>query len=193
MPVLDGVEATMEILEYEEEFNQPHIPIIALTANALKGDRERFMEAGMDEYTTKPLVRSEIMILLNQFVGHKAVEKTQDNKTKTEDTTTPPQQPEKTEEPSQEAPATTVETIETAPEKEKKIDYTADILLAKKGTLENKLFGQLLNELNYSFESVKTFDDLNQALQDKSFKLVLFDKEMPKMDIKALKDHNIYI
>ncbi|MCJ7765361.1 MAG: ATP-binding protein, partial [Thiovulaceae bacterium] len=42
MPVLDGVEATQEILDYEEDFNVPHIPIIALTANALKGDRERF-------------------------------------------------------------------------------------------------------------------------------------------------------
>ncbi len=74
MPVLDGVEATQEILEYEEDFNVEHTPIIALTANALKGDRERFMGAGMDEYTTKPLVRSEIISLLNHFIGHKIVD-----------------------------------------------------------------------------------------------------------------------
>ncbi len=74
MPVLDGVEATQEILEYEEDYNVEHTPIIALTANALKGDRERFMGAGMDEYTTKPLVRSEIISLLNHFVGHKIVD-----------------------------------------------------------------------------------------------------------------------
>jgi CheY-like chemotaxis protein len=71
MPVLDGVEATQEILEYEEDNNVEHTPIIALTANALKGDRERFMGAGMDEYTTKPLVRTEIISLLNHFIGHK--------------------------------------------------------------------------------------------------------------------------
>ncbi len=74
MPVLDGVEATQEILEYEEDYNVQHTPIIALTANALKGDRERFMGAGMDEYTTKPLVRSEIISLLNHFIGHKIVD-----------------------------------------------------------------------------------------------------------------------
>lgn len=74
MPVLDGIEATQEILDFEEDYGQHHIPIIALTANALKGDRERFLEAGMDEYTTKPLVRSEIISLLNNFLAHKIVD-----------------------------------------------------------------------------------------------------------------------
>ena len=74
MPVLDGIEATQEILDFEEDYAHTHIPIIALTANALKGDRERFMSAGMDEYTTKPLVRSEIITLLNNFLSHKIVE-----------------------------------------------------------------------------------------------------------------------
>jgi signal transduction histidine kinase/CheY-like chemotaxis protein len=69
MPFLDGMEATKEILEYEELYNQPHVPILALTANALKGDRERFLEAGLDEYTTKPLVRAEIVTLLNHFLS----------------------------------------------------------------------------------------------------------------------------
>ena len=74
MPVLDGVEATQEILEYEEDYKVDHVPIVALTANALKGDRERFLAAGMDEYTTKPLVRSEIISLLNHFLSHKIVD-----------------------------------------------------------------------------------------------------------------------
>ncbi|QSZ41033.1 response regulator [Sulfurimonas aquatica] len=80
MPFLDGMESTKEILEYEEVYNQPHVPILALTANALKGDRERFLEAGLDEYTTKPLVRSEIVSLLNHFLADYIV-----------DTSTPPQ------------------------------------------------------------------------------------------------------
>ncbi|HLD23647.1 MAG TPA: ATP-binding protein, partial [Sulfuricurvum sp.] len=74
MPVLDGIEATQEILDFEEDYGHSHIPIVALTANALKGDRERFMAAGMDEYTTKPLVRSEIISLLNNFLSHKIIE-----------------------------------------------------------------------------------------------------------------------
>jgi len=69
MPLLDGIEATKEILEYEADFDQKHIPILALTANALKGDRERFLAAGLDEYTTKPLVRTEIITLLNIYLS----------------------------------------------------------------------------------------------------------------------------
>ncbi|MDD5051901.1 MAG: ATP-binding protein [Sulfuricurvum sp.] len=74
MPVLDGIEATQEILDFEEDYGQHHTPIIALTANALKGDRERFLAAGMDEYTTKPLVRSELISLLNNFLSHKIID-----------------------------------------------------------------------------------------------------------------------
>jgi len=55
MPILGGVEATQKILEYEKDNNIPHIPIIALTANALAGDKEKYMSQGMDGYTTKPL------------------------------------------------------------------------------------------------------------------------------------------
>ncbi|MBN2870182.1 MAG: response regulator [Campylobacterales bacterium] len=84
MPVLDGIEATQEILDFEEDYGQHHIPIIALTANALKGDRERFLAAGMDEYTTKPLVRSEIISLLNNFLSHKIVDLKSVPKTATE-------------------------------------------------------------------------------------------------------------
>jgi len=93
MPFLDGVEATREILEYEEVYSQPHVPIIALTANALKGDRERFLEAGLDEYTTKPLVRSEIVSLLAHFladfiVEEKEVPKSADEIEQTQETQT---------------------------------------------------------------------------------------------------------
>jgi len=85
MPFMDGVEATREILEWEREFNQPHIPILALTANALKGDRERFLEAGLDEYTTKPLVRDEIISLLNMFLADFIVDISGNGETKEEE------------------------------------------------------------------------------------------------------------
>ncbi len=57
MPVMDGIEATKRIRSLEDPV-KASIPILALTAHALKGDRERFLEAGMDEYLSKP-VRSE--------------------------------------------------------------------------------------------------------------------------------------
>jgi signal transduction histidine kinase/CheY-like chemotaxis protein len=55
MPVMGGVEATQLILDYEKERGVKHIPIIALTANALSGDKEKYMAEGMDDYATKPL------------------------------------------------------------------------------------------------------------------------------------------
>jgi CheY-like chemotaxis protein len=57
MPIMDGLEATQEILEFEQEEKIPHTPIIAVTANVLKGDREKFLGAGMDEYISKPMFR----------------------------------------------------------------------------------------------------------------------------------------
>ncbi|MFH1679205.1 MAG: response regulator [Candidatus Eisenbacteria bacterium] len=54
MPVMDGYEATRAIREREKETGG-HVPILALTARALKGDREHAMEAGMDGYVTKPI------------------------------------------------------------------------------------------------------------------------------------------
>ena len=55
MPELSGIEATQAILAYEKEHNRDHTPIIALTANAILGDQERFLNAGMDGYLSKPI------------------------------------------------------------------------------------------------------------------------------------------
>ncbi|MEA3513661.1 MAG: ATP-binding protein [Campylobacterota bacterium] len=68
MPNMNGIEATKHILEYEKSNNLKHTPIIALTANALKGDREKFLKAGMDEYLTKPLNKLKLNNLINSFI-----------------------------------------------------------------------------------------------------------------------------
>ena len=59
MPVMDGLEATQSIRDFELPLKR-HIPIVAMTANAMKGDRERCLNAGMDDYLAKPLHPSSL-------------------------------------------------------------------------------------------------------------------------------------
>ena len=63
MPVMDGLDATAAIRERERATNT-HVRIIALTAHAMQGDKERFLAAGMDGYMSKPIVRAELMAAL---------------------------------------------------------------------------------------------------------------------------------
>ena len=55
MPVMDGVEASKNILAYESKHALKHIPVVALTANTSPGDREKYLAEGMDDYAVKPL------------------------------------------------------------------------------------------------------------------------------------------
>jgi two-component system sensor histidine kinase/response regulator len=59
MPEMDGLTATRKIRESERE-TQLHLPIIAMTAHAMKGDHERCIEAGMDGYVSKPISSKEV-------------------------------------------------------------------------------------------------------------------------------------
>ena len=59
MPEMDGLSATRKIRE-SERATRRHLPIIAMTAHAMKGDRERCIEAGMDGYVSKPISSQEV-------------------------------------------------------------------------------------------------------------------------------------
>ncbi|SEA77496.1 Signal transduction histidine kinase [Thiothrix caldifontis] len=69
MPEMDGYTATRYIRKWEKEgiFKQ-HIPVIAMTANALKGDRERCLKMGMDDYLAKPVKQDELLKVVEQWL-----------------------------------------------------------------------------------------------------------------------------
>ncbi len=65
MPGLDGLEAT-RLIRASERATAARIPIVAMTASAMKGDRERCLEAGMDGYLTKPIDADELFELVER-------------------------------------------------------------------------------------------------------------------------------
>ncbi len=69
MPKMDGVEATRRIRQAENK--DKHIPIIAITAHAMQGDRESFLEAGMDDYLSKPLHFDQLFEIIRRYSQYK--------------------------------------------------------------------------------------------------------------------------
>ena len=66
MPEMDGLEATRAIRE-SEALTSAHIPIVALTAHAMKGDQERCLAAGMDAYLTKPVYAAHLLDVVRAY------------------------------------------------------------------------------------------------------------------------------
>ena len=71
MPHMDGLEATYFLREEEKENNAVPIPVIAITAHALRGDREKCLEAGMNDYIAKPFEMNELKTVLETILARK--------------------------------------------------------------------------------------------------------------------------
>lgn len=215
MPVMDGVEATHKILEYEQQNNLPHIPIVAVTANALKGDRERFMKEGLDEYVTKPIKKDSILSVLNMFLQDKIVDEFEDEQ---KDETPPVKQEEiKVSEPKIEETPIKEPTLETEAEEDittskeefiseetvekeediKQIEEEVeteksiskkDILVLKKSPIETKIFVSILSKFTTLVDSASNLEELNSKLKENCYKLVIFDKELKNTSYETIKN-----
>ena len=71
MPIMDGLAATQKIREIEEEKGMKRLPIIAVTARAMFGDKERILEAKLDDYIAKPYNLNDVVETLNRYVSQK--------------------------------------------------------------------------------------------------------------------------
>jgi signal transduction histidine kinase/CheY-like chemotaxis protein len=183
MPVMDGIEATHEILDYEEDEEVPHVPIVALTANALKGDRERFMNEGMDEYITKPIETSELLYILNKFLSDKAVDITDE---KPEE-----KQAEKKQEIIIEKPKAAVE---TAPDSivihdedtiaiDMELPAEKNILIAKRFLIEKRVLEKVLANLGYDYTTLENTEQINEELKTGKYDIVFADEDLISDDI----------
>jgi len=68
MPITNGIDATKEIKDYETKNNVKHTPIIAFTANAITGDKEKYLKLGMDNYLSKPIQYPDLYNILDEYL-----------------------------------------------------------------------------------------------------------------------------
>ena len=200
MPVMDGVEATHEIINYEVEEELHHIPIVALTANALNGDRERFISEGLDEYIPKPIETNELLYILKKFLTQKTDDELVEKKVEEVKTITPIKKEtteNKTsdglvlldEEPLQ------INEIEVVQEeknilkdiKTPKQNKEKKILILKKNPLEAQILSKVISNLNYEIEIVHKVNELEEFIQREKYDILLIDKEIEEFNHDILK------
>ncbi len=201
MPVLGGIEATHQIIEYEEKNRKHHVPIVALTANALSGDREKYMDEGMDNYLSKPIDLERLNVLLQEyFPTHiKKAETTegdqeiQEKETVLEEKGEQPvsQEPvsiqnpeEETEAPVEKEVAETVVPKEEAQEEEA-VKLQKDVLLYHSFPIIADLYERILENLGYSVDKVIQEEVFMKRIEDTQYRYVIFEG-LPFMNIKCL-------
>ncbi|HIP52101.1 MAG TPA: response regulator [Campylobacterales bacterium] len=182
MPVMDGVEATHEIINYEVEEKLEHIPIVALTANALNGDRERFIAEGLDEYIPKPIETNELLYILKKFLKVKPEEDTQIETTQNIDllqSTTKTNIEQKSN--------TLLSILEDENSEKASIDSKGKkILILKKNPLEAQILSKVISNLNHDIQIVSQVKQLETYIQEEKYDILLIDKEIEQFNQKIL-------
>jgi len=170
MPVMDGIEATHSILEYEKKYALEHTPIVALTANALPGDREAFLAEGLDEYISKPLKKEEIVRVLNIFLNYSGNEEVIQESNKDGYYAQNDEFKQETAAISKESPDAFMEDIKNIKHK--------DLLIFKNNVIEAKILKNMITKMGYDVEYILNFDEFLLKIDENQYKMVMFDKEM---------------
>jgi len=160
MPIMDGVRATKEILAFEAEQHQEHTPIVAVTANALKGDKERFLSDGLDDYIAKPIKQKEVQKLLEKYAITLAY----------------PQDP-----PHKDNQNTNINTDNLK-------ESNKNILLFKKSPVETTIFKKILDKSYQKIEIAHSVEDFFEKLQASHYRVVIVDKEIEGLDLRVMLD-----
>ncbi len=166
MPIMDGVSATKEILAYEKEQNKEHTPIIAVTANALKGDKERFLNDGLDDYIAKPAKQQDIRAILEKYditLGTKDIDDVESKK-------------------EEHIPIATIKDP-------LKIEHEMkNILVYKKSKVETKIFEKVLSKDYDDIETVNDLESFYEKLRENIYRVVMVDKEIEGLDLRVMLD-----
>ena len=192
MPVLGGIDATKQILHFEKSSGLKHVPIVALTANALQGDREKYLQAGMDDYTSKPINIDQIQFLLETYSPKQESvvldsDHTEGTGAKTEDISSVPAQPEKPDDNSEDTtPKTTQEDTATKLEEPIPLSEQKGILLYKRSPLSSKIYKKILTNLGYSVDTVQDEDQFLSTIQNTSYQYILMDGSIIEEDEDCL-------
>ncbi len=165
MPIMNGMEATRAIIKYEKENELNHIPIVALTANALKGDREKYIDAGMDNYASKPLNLIELKKIISTYCV-------------------------KVENPNDKLNANIA-----SPAKETTDDRSISILLYNHLSLQSKIYSSILRNLGYKVKIAKDKDEFLNSLDSTLYTHAMFDESSLEIDdcivAKQIEDYDI--
>ena len=168
MPVMNGMEATRELLKYEMENDLEHITIVALTANALIGDREKYLEGGMDNYISKPLSIEKLHNLLKEYFIFDVDKLNPETRLVIENTSTHVLE----ERDAQEVPEEIFLEISEEKEEEK-----VDILLYISIPFLMKTNKVILNNLGYEVDIADNKDDFLEKLEDTKYHNVVYDED----------------
>jgi signal transduction histidine kinase/CheY-like chemotaxis protein len=200
MPVMGGIEATQKILEFEEKNRRHHVPIIALTANALHGDREKYIEAGMDNYASKPIDLDDIRRLIGEYFPYNILEKEKDQIFKDNIVNgIDVLESEKEEKIISDLEHEEIkESILSEVYEEEIVNPKSlikfDILLYKKTSLAAEIYVSIFDNLGYDVDMVSSENEFMDKLEEGHYRYVLFDaepfREMPCLIVDLIRDRD---